>query len=45
MKDFNPFTEDKILALFKQKVFADDKLTVTQNIKFVFQRVKNIVGK
>ena len=35
----------KYLALSKLKAFADDKLNVTQNIKVVFHRIENIVGK
>ena len=27
------------------KAFADDKLNITQNIKGVFHRIENIVGK
>ena len=27
------------------KTFEDDKLNVTQNVKVVFQRIENIVGK
>ena len=37
--------DDKILGLSKLKAFADDKLNVTQNVKVVFHRIKNIVGK
>ena len=33
------------LALSDLKAFADDKLNFSQNIKFVFHRVENIVGK
>ena len=29
----------------KLKAFADDKSSVTQNIKAVFYRIENIVGK
>ena len=36
---------DQILHEPKLKAFADDKSDVTQNIKVVFQRIKNIVGK
>ena len=43
--DFNPLPEDKILGLPKLKAFADDKSNVTQNIKVVFHRIENIVGK
>ena len=41
----NFLPEDKILTLSKLKAFADDKLNVTQNRKFIFRRRKNIVGK
>ena len=43
-KGFFP-PDDKILGLSKLKAFADDKLNVTQNIKVVFHRIENIVGK
>ena len=29
----------------KLKAFADDRLNVTQNVKVVFHRIENIVGK
>ena len=35
---------NKMLALSKLKVFADDKLIVIQNSKVFFNRVENIVG-
>ena len=41
----NPLPNDKILDLFKMKVFADDILNVTENLTFLFDRVENIVGK
>ena len=41
----NPLPDDKILGLSKLKAFADDKLNVTHNIKVVFLRIENIVGK
>ena len=41
----NPLTDDKILGLSKLKSFAGDKSNVTQNIKVVFLRIENIVGK
>ena len=34
-----------MFALSKFKASADDKLDVTQNIKFFFHRIRNIVGK
>ena len=42
---FNSLPNDKILALTKFKVFADDKIIVTQKWNFVLGRVENIVGK
>ena len=39
----NSLTNDKILSLSKLKESADDKSNVTQNIKFVFHCVENIV--
>ena len=41
----NPLPVDKILTLLKLKAFAEDKLNVTQNMKFVFQWVENIVAE
>ena len=41
----NPLPDDKILGLPKLKAFADEKSNVTQNIKVVFHRIENIVGK
>ena len=41
----NPLPDDKILGLPKLKAIADDKLNVTQNVKVVFHRTENIVGK
>ena len=37
--------DDKILALSKLKAFADDKINLTQTIKFVFPRTENMLGK
>ena len=41
----NSLPDDKILGLSKLKAFADNKSNVTQNIKAVFRRIENIVGK
>ena len=41
----NPLPDNKILGLPKLKAFADDQLNVTQNVKVVFHRIENIVGK
>ena len=38
-----PLPVNKILALSELRTLADDKLNVTQNIKFVFHRTENIV--
>ena len=35
----------KILDWFKLKAFADDKINVTEKLKFVLERQENIVGK
>ena len=43
--DVNPLPNNKILALTKLKGFADDKINVTQKMKFVLGRIENIVGK
>ena len=42
---FHPLQDDKIFGLPKLKSFADDKSNVTQNIKVVFHKIDNIVGK
>ena len=41
----NPLLYNKISVMSKLKAFEDDKVSVTQNIKFVFYRVGNIAGK
>ena len=43
---FNPLPNYKILDCFKLKVFADDKMIATEQLKFVLVRVekeKNLV--
>ena len=42
---FNSLTNVKFLVLFKLKAFADDKINVTEKLRFVFARVENILGK
>ena len=44
-QNINPLPDEKILGLPKLKAFEDDKLDVTQNVKVVFDRIENIVGK
>ena len=41
----NPLSNDKFLDWFKLKAFAEDKISVAKNLKFVLGRVENIVGK
>ena len=41
----NSLPNNKILDQSKLKAFADDKITVTQKMKFAWRRVENIVGK
>ena len=41
----NSLPDEKILGLPKLRAFADDKSNVTQNVKVVFHRIENIVGK
>ena len=41
----DPLPNDKILDWSKFKAFADDKMIVTQKLKFVLGRIENIVGK
>ena len=43
--DFNSLPNDKILDWSKFKGLADDKINVTQNLKFVLGRIENILGK
>ena len=43
--NFNSLPNEKFLDWSKLKAFADDKINMTQNLKFVFGRVENIVGK
>ena len=42
---FNSLPKGKILDSTKLKAFADDKINVTQKLKFAVGRVENIVGK
>ena len=42
---FNSLPNDTFLDWSKLKAFADDKINVTQNLKFVLEREENIVGK
>ena len=39
------FTKGQILHWYKLKAFVDDKINDTENLKFVMERVENIVGK
>ena len=41
----NPAPNDKSLAVSRMKAFSDNKSNGTQSIKFVFQRIENILGK
>ena len=41
----NPLPNGKILDLPKYEAFAEDKIIVTQKLKFTLGRVENIVGK
>ena len=42
---FNILPNDKFLDWSKLGAFADDKLNLTEKLKFVLGRVQNIVGK
>ena len=42
---FNPSPNDNILDWSKLKALADDKLNVTHKLKFVSERIENILGK
>ena len=41
----NPLPDDKMLTLSKLKAFADDNFTVAKMVKFLYERVENIVGR
>ena len=41
----NTLPQDEILDQSKSKAFADDKINVLKELKFVLERVENIVGK
>ena len=43
--DLLPVQNDKILGLSKLKAFADDNINVTQNLKFVLERMESIMEK
>ena len=42
---FNSLPNDKILDWSKLRAFADDKINVTEKLKFGLGMVENIVGK
>ena len=42
---YNPFPNRKFLDWFKLKAFADDKIYVTEKLKFVLGTEENMVGK
>ena len=42
---FKSLPSDKFLTLSKLKAFGEDKINVTEKLKFVFARVEIIVGK
>ena len=44
-KRVNSLPNNKILDWSKLKAFADEKLNVTEKLKFVLGRVENIMGK
>ena len=44
-KPFNPLPDVNISDWSKLKAFTDDKLNITQIIKFVYHRIENIAGK
>ena len=41
----NSLTNDKISDWSKLKAYAEDKINVTEKMKFVFERVENMVEK
>ena len=42
---FNPLPNDKFLDWSKLKALADDKIIVTEKLKFVLGRVENMMEK
>ena len=42
---FNSLPDDRILDWSRLTAFANDKINVTEKLKFVSRRVENIVGK
>ena len=42
---FNCLPNDKILDLYKLKAFSDDKIKKTEKLKFVLERIENILRK
>ena len=42
---FKSFPNNKVLDWSKLKAFADNKINVTEKLKFDLERVENIVGK
>ena len=45
VSSFNSLPNDSILDWSKLKALADDKIIVTEKLKFVFGRVENVVEK
>ena len=45
LSSFNSLPNNKILDLTKFKTFADNKIILIQKLKFMLERVENIVGK
>ena len=44
-ESFNSLPNNKILDWSKLKAYADDKINVTEKLKFVMGKVENFVGK
>ena len=45
IKRFNSSPNDKLVHWSKLKAFADDKINVPEKLKFLLERIENIVGK
>ena len=43
--NFNSLANDKLLDWSNLKAFADNKIKVTEKMKFVLEMIENIVGK
>ena len=45
LSPLNSLSNDKIVDMSNLKAFADDKIYVTEKLKFVLRSIENIMGK